>query len=159
MTILMDDLRSLYNDLTTFNEETILNKFPTPIQVQFDKDYNSLRFEQKGKTVYTRIPVYYSLGLWEDLQDPTWLTPEGYEELMSSLQYVIADKSGYLLESRTCLSPENYGFDIWGEELREPWKGPNLLASIRFVSGTSWLFKWWVSRKYKVKLSNIKKRK
>lgn len=151
----MEDLRTLYNQLTIFNKETVLSNFPLPIKVQFIKENNALFFEQKGQSLYTNVPVYYSLGLVEDLyKSPSWLTPEGYIDLMENLQYVIGDSHSYLLQDRTCLSPENYGFDIYYTNNLELWKGPERVARIRFVDGVSWFFKWRVSRKYKLELVN-----
>lgn len=154
MTTLMDDLKSLYNDLTTFNEGTILNQFPLPIKVQFNKERNALFFEQRGKSILSHVPVYYSLGLREDLENPTWLLPQDYDRLMASLYHVIMDGNGYLLRDRTCLSPENYGFSIYSQDPHEPWKGPELISTIRFISGNNWLWKKWICRKYKIKLVN-----
>ena len=148
MTTLMEDLRTLYNDLTVFNEGTVISQFPIPIQVQFSKDYQALKFEQKGKLVYSHTPVYYSLGLVEDIQKPTWLLPEDYIKLMDNLQYVIGDNHSYLLQDRTCVSPENYGFDIYYTDPRELWKGPDKIAEIRFISGTGRFWKWRIKKKY-----------
>ena len=160
MTTLMEDLRTLYNELTVFNEGTVISKLPVPIQVQFDKEYQSLRFEQGAKSLYTHVPVYYSLGLVEDLSKPTWLLPDDYIYLMDNLQYVIGDPHSYLLQDRTCLSPENYGFDIYYTDPRELWKGPSRIANVKFISGKSWWFKWKVSRQYGIKLiDNVNKKK
>ena len=58
--------------------------------------------------------------------------------------------SGRLLDDRICLSPENYGFDVYGVNLKEFWKGPEILGTVRFVSGNSWLFRFITKRKYKL---------
>lgn len=148
----MDDLKSLYNDLTIFNEGTILNQFPLPIKVQFSKDHNALFFEQRGKSILSHVPAYYCLGLRENLTKPTWLLPQDYDQLMASLLHLIMDGKGYLLRDRTCLAPENYGFTVYSQEPYEPWKGPELIASIRFISGNNWLWKKWISRKFRIQL-------
>ena len=49
------------------------------------------------------------------LKKPTYLLPEDYDYLMSSMQSLIA--GGKLIEDRTVLSPENYGFDIYSVDL------------------------------------------
>ena len=67
---------------------------------------------------------------------------------MSTLQELI--NSGVLIRERTCLSPENYGFDIFSVDLKELWKGPGIVGKVRFISGKSWLFKKLVKRKYKL---------
>lgn len=160
MTTLMDDLKGLYNSLTVFNEGTILSQFPKPIKVQFVKDYNSLLFEQGSNSVFSQIPVYYSLGLWEDLTDPTWLLPEDYDNLMGNLQAVIMDPKGYLLRDRTCISPQMYGFDIYVQDPLQPWIGPEIISEIRFISGKNRFWKTRISKKYNVPLiNNYKKSK
>ena len=58
--------------------------------------------------------------------------------------------SGELIKDRTALSPENYGFDIYAVNMRELQKGPDVIGRVRFISGTSWLFKFIVKRKYKL---------
>jgi hypothetical protein len=55
-----------------------------------------------------------------------------------------------ILDERTCLSPENYGFDIYAVDLREFSKGPDRIGSVRFVSGNSWLFRLFTKWKYKL---------
>lgn len=150
----MDDLKGLYNSLTVFNGSAILSKFPKPIKVQFVKEYNALFFESEGQSLFNQVPIYYSLGLWEDLQEPTWLLPEDYDELMGSLQAVIMDPKGYLLKERTCISPQKYGFDIYVQDPLQPWKGPEIITEIRFVSGKGRLWKKRIENKYKVQLVN-----
>lgn len=149
MTTLQNDLLEIYNTLVVFNNETIKSQFPTPIEVYYEKDSRVLVLKQKGNTVRLRLPVYYCLGL-EDIDEnhSTYLTPEGYDSLMYNLQRLI--NSGELIKDRTCLSPENFGFDIYATDLKEMWKGPGLLGSIRFISGKSRLFKWWIKYKYKL---------
>ena len=60
--------------------------------------------------------------------------------------------SYFITENRTCVSPENYGFDVYAVNIRELYKGPEIIGSVRFVSGTSWFFKWKTKRKYKLYL-------
>lgn len=148
MTTLQDDLLFIYNNLLIFNNDTLISKFPKPIRVKYEMDYGSLLFEQEGNSVRLRLPVYYCLGL-EDLVKPTYLVPRDYDYLMSALSDLIG--SGKLLENRVCLSPENYGFDIYSVNLKEFQKGPGILGRVRFVSGTSWLFKMITRHKYKCK--------
>lgn len=147
MTTIQDDILEIYNSLVIFNKETIESKFPTPIVVKFDENSSSLLFEQKGVSVRLMLPMYYSLGL-EDLKKPTYLLPQDYDYLMSTLQGLIG--SGVLIKDRLCISPENYGFDIYCIDLKNFNKGPELLGQVRFVSGTGWLFKFITKRKYKL---------
>ena len=145
--MIQDDLIELYNSLLAFNKNTIVTDRPTPIKVSFDKGSNSLVFEQKGVFVRTALPIYYSLGL-NEIKKPTYLLPRDYDYLMQSLSGVIS--SGKLLEDRICISPENYGFDIYLVDLREFWKGPDRIGTIRFISGNSWIFRQIVKFKFKL---------
>lgn len=147
MTKLQDDLIEIYNNLVMFNKETLLSDNPTPITVKFDKDSNSIEFSQKGQTVRMGLPIYYSLGL-SDIKTPTYLLPDDYDYLMESLGSLIA--SGKLLEDRVSLSPENYGFDVYAINMREFWKGPEIIGSVRFISGNSWIFRLITKLKYKL---------
>lgn len=143
---LQQDLIEFYNSLVTFSKTTIQSNIPCPITVRYEVDSRMMVFEQRGQSVRTNIPVYYSLAL-EDLEKPTYLLPDDYDYLMSTLKDLI--DSGELLEDRTTLSPEDYGFDIYAVNYREMWKGPGIIGSIRFVSGVSWWFKYKTKRKYK----------
>ena len=145
--MIQDDLIEIYNSLLAFNKNTIVTDNPTPIKVSFNKDSNSLVFEQKGVSVRTALPIYYSLG-FSDIKKPTYLLPRDYDYLMQSLSGVIG--SGKLLEEKVCISPENYGFDIYLVDLREFWKGPDKIGTIRFVSGNSWIFRQIVKFKFKL---------
>lgn len=145
--MIQDNLIELYNNLLAFNETTIVSDNPPPIKVRFDKESNSLVFSQKGISVRTALPIYYSLGL-NEIKKPTYLLPRDYDYLMQSLSGVIG--SGKLLEDNLCISPENYGFDIYLIDFREFWKGPDKIGTIRFVSGNSWIFRLIVKFKYKV---------
>lgn len=147
MTTLQNDLIEIFNTLVIFSEGTITGSFVNPIKVHYEKDNRLLVFEQKGKSARIGIPTYYSLAL-EDIQKPTYLLPEDYDYLMSTLQELII--SGELIRERTCLSPENYGFDIYSVSLKDPNNGPEIIGKIRFISGNSWLFKWRTKRKYKL---------
>lgn len=147
MTTLQNDLLEIYNSLVGFNEETIKSRFPVPIKVWYEKESRLLVFEQKGVSVRLWSPIYYSLG-FEDLIKPSYLLPEDYDFLMYNLQELI--NSSVLLEDRTALSPENYGFDIYSVDKKEIYKGPERKGVIRFVSGVSWLFKLITKLKYKL---------
>lgn len=150
MTTLQNDILEMYNALVDFSDNTVKTKFPVPITVSYEKESRLLLFEQKGKQVYLNLPVYYCLGLDTLIDNPTYLLPRDYDYLMSTFQGLIA--SGELIKDRTCVSPENYGFDIYAVNLnpREMYKGPDLIGQIRFISGTSWLFKFLTRKKYKL---------
>lgn len=145
--MIQDDLIELYNSLLVFNKNTIVTDNPIPIKVSFSKESNSLVFEQKGISIHTALPIYYSLGL-NEIKKPTYLLPRDYDYLMQSLSGVIG--SGKLLEEKVCISPENYGFDIYLVDFREFWKGPDKIGTIRFVSGNSWIFRQIVKFKFKL---------
>ena len=146
MVTLQEDILGLYNELTVFSKKTLDPKLPCPITVKFEEENNHVLFEQNGTSVRLSLPLYYCLGL-EDLKKPTYLLPEDYDYLMSSMQSLIA--GGKLIEDRTVLSPENYGFDIYSVDLRRFNKGPEIIGRIRFVSGTSMFFKLWTKFKYR----------
>ena len=99
------------------------------------------------KGLLSKFIINSQKGL-EDLEKPTYLLPEDYDYLMSNLLDLL--NSGELIKDRTALSPENYGFDIYATNIRELWKGPDIIGRVRFISGTSWLFKFIVKRKYKL---------
>lgn len=145
--MLQDDILEIYNNLVVFSKTTVTTKFPLPIEVHYEKDSRLLVLEQKGISVRIGLPVYYCLDL-EGIQKKTYLLPEDYNYLMSTLQDLI--NSGVLIRDRVCLSPENYGFNIFAVDLRELWKGPEVVGRVRFISGKSWLFKKLVKRKYKL---------
>lgn len=147
MTLLQDDILEIYNSLVMFNDNTIKSSFPVPIKVWYEKESRLLVFEQKGISVRLWTPLYYCLGL-EDLEKPTYLLPEDYDNLMFNLQQLI--NSGELLKDRTILSPENNGFDIYATNSRELDKGLDIIGTVRFVSGNSWLFKLITKLKYKL---------
>ena len=149
MTTLQNDVLEMYNALVDFSDNTVKTKFPVPIEVSYDKNTRLLLFEQKGKQVYLNLPIYYCLAL-DTLNKPTYLLPEDYDYLMSTFKSLIA--SGELIKDRTCVSPENYGFDVYSVNLnpREMYKGPDIIGQVRFISGTSWFFKFITKRKYKI---------
>lgn len=147
MTTLQNDLIEIYNSLVLFSNDIIELPNPSPIKVYYEKESRLLVMELKGKSVRLWTPVYYCLGL-EDLGKPTYLLPEDYDFLMSELKRII--DSGLLLQERTSLSPENYGFNIYAVNRTELWKGPEIKAGIFFISGHGWLFRWLVKRKYKL---------
>ncbi len=147
MTTIQDDLIDIYNNLLIFNQNTLLVDKPIPITVKFEKENNTIYFEQKGNSIRLSLPIYYCLGL-SDIKKYTYLLPKDYDYLMQSLSSVIS--SGRLLNDRVCLSPENYGFDIYDVDLKEFWKGPEIIGSIRFVSGNSLIFRLITKFKYKL---------
>jgi len=149
MVTLQNDLLEIYNNLVEFSKTTVLTDRPIPITVKYEKDGvgSPLLLEQKGISVRLRLPIYYCLGL-DSIKKPTYLLPDDYNYLMSTLQSMIADDR--ILDDRTCLSPENYGFDIYAIDLREFSKGPDKIGSIRFISGNSWLFRLFTRWKYKL---------
>lgn len=147
--ILQGDILEIYNSLTQFSKTTVQTDDPSPISVWFDEEGigSPLVFEQKGIMVRLRLPIYYCLGL-EDLKKKTYLLPEDYDSLMSSLQKIIYDDR--ILDERTCLSPENYGFDVYAVNKNEFTKGPEIVGKVRFISGNSWFFKVITKWKYKL---------
>lgn len=145
MSTLQDDILEIYNSLVGFSKETLQSNFPKPIKVWYEKESRLMVFEQNTVTVRIGLPSYYSLDLIS-LEKPSYLLPEDYDYLMSNLQDMIA--SGVLNRDRTLVSPENRGFDVYSADIRQLWKGPELVGTCRFVSGTSRLFKWWTKRKY-----------
>lgn len=153
MTTLQNDILEMYNALVDFSDNTVKTNFPTPIKVSYDPESRLLVFEQKGKQVYLNLPVYYCLGLdsiGDGKKKYTYLLPEDYDYLMSTFQQLIS--SGALIRERTCVSPENYGFDVYAINInpREMYKGPDIIGQVRFISGTSWFFKFKVRHKYKL---------
>jgi hypothetical protein len=146
MTTLQNDLLEIYNSLVVFSDDTVKSNLPTPIKVWYEKDSRLLVMEQAGVSVRLRFPIYYCLGL-EDLYKPTYLLPEDYDYLMTTMQNLI--NSGELLKDRINISPEDYGFDVYSVNEKELWKGPGIIGSIRFISGLSWWFKYRVKRKYR----------
>lgn len=147
MTQIQNDLLEIYNNLVVFSDTTVGSNMPLPIVVWYEADSRLLAFEQKGKSVRITLPTYYCLGL-ESIVKPTYLIPSDYDYLMSTLQALIG--SGELLKPRVCISPENYGFDVYNVNIKELWKGPGIIGQVRFVSGTSWFFKYRVRKKYKL---------
>lgn len=145
MTTLQTDILEIYNSLVIFSNDTLKSNFPKPIKVWYEKDSRTVTFEQGGKTVRSGLLVYYCLAL-EDLKKPTYLLPKDYDYLMYNMLNAI--NSGKLLEDRTCLSPENFGFDIFSVNMKEMYKGPDVIASMRIISGNSWFFKLRTKFKY-----------
>ena len=148
MTQLQTDLIEIYNSLVLFNDDIIKIPNPLPIKVYYEKESRLLVFESKGKSARLWTPVYYCLGFEDITRKPTYLLPEDYDFLMSELKRII--DSGLLLSERTALSPENYGFNIYATTLEELWKGPEIKAEIKFISGHGWLFRWLVKRRFKL---------
>lgn len=148
MTQLQEDIIEIYNTLVEFSSTTITTNIPKPIKIWYEKDPRLLVFEQGGRSVRVSLPCYYSLNLVSLNDNPTYLLPEDYDQLMFTLQKLI--NSGKLLEPRTCISPRDFGFDVLGINFKEAWKGPEVLGEVRFISGTSRLFKYLVRKKYKL---------
>lgn len=138
MTKLQEDLLNIYNTLVIFNKDTIVNPFPIPIKVRFDKESSFLIYEQRGNIVSLFQPIYYCHGL-NNLK-PTLLLPNDYDLLMYNLKAAI--DSGKLLEDRTTLTPTEFGFDIYSTDQTELFKGPKLVASCKLVSSNNWLFRF-----------------
>ena len=115
MVTLQNDLLEIYNNLTEFSKAIFESKNPVPIKVKFDRNAfeSPLVFEAKGITVRLRLPIYYCLGL-EDLEKETYLLPGDYDMMMESLQKAIYDPR--TLDERTCIAPENYGFNIYAHD-------------------------------------------
>lgn len=151
MVTLQNDLLEIYNNLQAFNKTTILVTDPNPIKVWWDREAlgSPLVFSQDNLNVRLRIPIYYALGL-EDLIKPSYLLPKDYDYLMKTLGSLIND-SRTINDDRICLSPENYGFDIYATDLKKFNEGLERLGGVRFVSGTSWFFKLYTKWKYKLK--------
>jgi hypothetical protein len=57
--------------------------------------------------------------------------------------------SGILLADRTCISPENYGFDVYAVDLKQFKRGTNIVGKIRLVSGTGWFFRLYTKYKFR----------
>jgi len=92
MVTLQNDLLEIYNNLVEFSKTTVLTDRPIPITVKYEKDGvgSPLLLEQKGISVRLRLPIYYCLGL-DSIKKPTYLLPDDYNYLMSTLQSMIAD--------------------------------------------------------------------
>ena len=147
VSFLQNDFLEIYNSLVMFSDDTLKSNLPIPIKVHYEKDTRLLVFEQRGKSARLYLPVYYCLDL-DSIQKPTYLLPEDYDYLMSTLQSLIT--SGILLRERTLCSPENCGMDIYSTRLENLEEGLDLIGVIRFISGNSWFFKWKVKRKYRI---------
>lgn len=158
MTTLQDDILEIYNLLVKFNKTTLIDSYPLPIKVSYETAWSAGRrgflvFEQRGITIKTIIPSFYSLDLLDLEKRPGYLLPEDYDVLMYNLKAAI--ESGKLLEDRTCLSPMPYGFDIYSADIKQVLKGPEILSSVRFISGNSWVFNLWVRLRYKFRKEDM----
>lgn len=107
-------------------------------------DYLYLNRKENGISRSPSLLLFSTGGL----RKPTYLLPEDYDYLMSTLQSLIA--SGELIKPRTCLGPENYGFNVYSTNINEMYKGPDVIGQVKFISGTSWLFKFRTRKKYKL---------
>lgn len=145
MTRLQEDLLGVYNTLTDFSEATITSPSPIPIRVSYSESLNSLCFEQKGLKVAVNVLNYYCENL-KDLKE-SYLYPEDYDLLMSTLAGLIG--KGVLLDERICVAPKKYGFDIYETNTRSYKDGPQKLASLKFTSGNSRLFRLVTKLKFK----------
>lgn len=143
MTKLQEDIINIYNNLVKFNQDTITAPFPIPIKVRFDKESSFLIYEQRGTIISLYQPIYYCFGLSEI--KPTILLPNDYDILMYNLKAAI--ESGKLLDNRTCLSPTEFGFDIYSTDQQELSNGPKLISSCKFITSNNWLFRF-LTRKY-----------
>lgn len=144
MTRLQEDLLEVYNNLVELSE-TVLEPNPCPVKVFYDSGMGCLGFKVASKGLYLRPLNYYIPR--PDLIPDTWLLPEDYDELLGGLSRLI--KSGALLGDRVCVSPEMYGFDVYQADTRNLTKGVQILGSFRFISGTSWWFRWRTAKKYR----------
>ena len=149
MTVLQDDLLEIYNNLTEFSKAMVQTENPVPIKVRYDKEgiESPLVFEHKGTVVRLRLPIYYSLAL-EDLEGGSFLYAEDYKYLMDTLSTIIHDDR-VLNDRGICVSPENYGFDVYAIDLAQFQKGLEIIGRVRFVSGTGWWFKFKTNWKYR----------
>ena len=145
MVRLQDDILLIYNSLTDFSETTLLSPIKLPIKVKYSESLNSLTFEQRGRKVSIPVLNYYCKNL--KFLD-TYLIPEDYDYLMGTLSRII--ESGVLLHDRVCLSPINYGFEIYDTNSYTQYQkeGPQLIGEVKFISKNSWLFKKLTKLKY-----------
>lgn len=151
MTTLQNDLLEIYNNLTSFSNSTLQRTDPKPITVWLDKEAINcpLVFSQENKEVRLRLPIYYCLGLEDLANKKSYLLPNDYDYLMKSLASMISDSK--VLEDRTCLSPENFGFDIYATDQSKFREGVERIGGVRFITGNSWIFRMYVKWKYKLK--------
>lgn len=147
MTTLQNDILEIYNSLVIFSKDVLNELSPKPIKVWFEKESGLLVLEAGGKSVRLIHPIYYCLDL-DSITKPTFLLPEDYDFLMSNLQNLI--NSGELIKERTCLSPENLGFDIYAIDIRDFQKGLDIKGRVRFISRNSWWFRFKTKLKYKL---------
>lgn len=145
MTKLQEDMLEIYNSFVIFSKETLEGPVPIPIKVTYDKEYKSLVYTQRGKTLYLQIPNYYSMDLL-DIED-SFLLPEDYDYNMSTLGTLISN--GVLIKERTTVAPMKYGFDIYSPDLGKLELGSQVVGKIRFVSSCNPIWKWITNRKYK----------
>lgn len=141
---LQDDLRELYNQLIVFSSSI---DGETPIKVSYIKEEYSLRFDLDGKSVYTIAPFYCSLDM--DKVKNTYLLMRDYKKLLDSLNYLLTE--GILVRDRVMVVPEKYGFDVVETENTTKdavVEGPKVIATIRFISGNSWFFRFMTKRAF-----------
>lgn len=158
MRLLADDLIEIYNNLQEFSKSIVEVEKPSPIKVWFDKESidSPLVFKLSSTTVRVRFPIYYCLAL-EDLEDEgAYLLPKDYQDLMWSLHKIIYDNR--ILGDRVCVSPENYGFDIYSINPENFQGGLEIIGRVRFITprSTSWLYKTYIEQ-WKYRGRNLKK--
>ena len=145
MTRLQDDILGVYNSLTEFSNNTLINGYP--IKVKYEESFNAVSFEQLGKKVIVQSLNYYCESL--KFLD-TYILPREYDILMQSLANLIG--SGVMIRERIMVSPRKYGFDLYETDMSNLKDGPQRVASIELVFWNSWLFRKYVEFIYKRKL-------
>lgn len=134
--MVLEKLVQFHNDLTKFDPSV-------PIAVQYFKD-KGLVFRQLGKLInvtYMNVMFFPKPSLKLGV-----LTPNGYAELMESLQKLIQDPDLSKGELSTTL--KSYGFDVYKCYDRSVLSGPQLYVKIRFTTFTSYLLSTLVLRNY-----------
>lgn len=144
---IQDDILEIYNTLQEFSKETLEGTVKKPIEVDFADDSGCLVFRQSGKIAYLPLLNYYC-GNLRNIRK-TYLLPEDYDILMRSMQVLISNN--ILVEDRLCVSPEIYGIDFYKTTVTTASfrEGPQLVGSLRFVSGNSWIFRMITKYKYR----------
>ena len=142
---LQEDIIDVYNSLTEFSDNTLMNGLP--IRVRYEESMNAVSFEQRGKKVVIQSLNYYCENL-KFLN--TYILPIEYDNLMQSLATLIG--SGIMIRERLLVAPKAYGFDLYETDGMNLKEGPQKLASIELVFWNSWFFRKYVELIYKKKL-------
>ncbi len=142
---LQEDIIGVYNSLTEFSDNTLMNGLP--IRVKYEESMNAISFEQRGKKVIVQSLNYYCENL-KFLN--TYILPIEYDNLMQSLATLIG--SGIMIRERLLVAPKSYGFDLYETDGMNLKEGPQKLASIELVFWNSWFFRKYVELIYKKKL-------